>query len=161
MQKLALDQALQAIFIARDQAESDFFSNLMREISKANDHTSLAETIVSLIGNFYDFPHVSIFKIDALRGYFSILAQNIGNGGAEIPKGYIQPIDVGLLGLTYRRGECVNLGDRSDGSEEAKVFKEACRWHDVAKRRRSFQARKLEMIQSKFLSRPRPMAPSS
>ena len=123
MQKLALDQALQAVFIAREQAEQAFISKLLRKISDAVDHTALAETIVSEIGKFYDFPHVSIVKINALRGYFSILAQYNKKPGTEIPKGYTQPIDEGLLGLTYRRAKCVNLGDRADGSEEAKVFK--------------------------------------
>jgi PAS domain len=123
LQKLALDQALQAVFNTRDRAEEEFVGKLLSKVAKAVDLTQLAQTIVQEIAGFYDFRNVSIFKINVLRGHFSLLAQELGKqGGKPIPKDYVQPLDKGLLGLTYRRKALVNLRYHGDGSEEAKAY---------------------------------------
>jgi PAS domain S-box-containing protein len=120
---LAVDQALQAVFNLRESANRDFVFDLLKEISAATDHQQLAETIVGEFARFYDFQNVSIFKINAWRGCFSLLAQRLGpQGGARIPNDYMQSLKDGLLGLTYERGESVHLKDIDDGSEEAKRF---------------------------------------
>lgn len=122
---LALDQAMLTVFNLREHDESDFVSQLLKKISPATDHQQLAETIVHELARFYKFQNVSIFKINALRGHFSLLAQELGpQGGSPIPSDYTQPLKEGLLGLTLERGKTVSLNDRSDGSVEAKRFKQ-------------------------------------
>jgi PAS domain S-box-containing protein len=124
LQKLALDQALQAVLNARDHAEKEeFVGKLLSRVATARDLTQLAEIIVEEIAAFYDFRNVSIFKVNVLRGHFSLLAQKVGKqGGKPIPKDYVQPLDKGLLGLTYQRKTYVNLHKRGDDSEEAKAY---------------------------------------
>jgi PAS domain S-box-containing protein len=125
LRDLAVDQALQTVFNLQERSENEFVSNLSMKLSSANDHNQLAGTIVTEVGAFYDFQNVSIFKVNALRRYFSLLAQHLGpQGGSKIPEHYTQPLDQGMLGLAYRRREIVNLGDRHDGSEAATAYKE-------------------------------------
>jgi PAS domain S-box-containing protein len=122
---LAVDQALQTVFNLREYADRDFLLDLLTKIAAATDHKQLAKTIVVELARFYEFQSVSIFKINAWSGHFSLLAQQTGpQGGAEIPSGYKQPLNEGLLGLTYERGETINLKDRDVESEAAKRFKE-------------------------------------
>jgi PAS domain S-box-containing protein len=124
--RLALDQALYAVFSARARAERDFIAALGHKISASTpDHRDLAKTVCREIAEFYDFQSVSIFKVNALRGYFSILAQAKGRTSQlGLPDDYTQPLDQGVLGLAYRRGANVIVKDAGakDASEEARAF---------------------------------------
>jgi PAS domain S-box-containing protein len=122
---LALEQPLQAIFIAREQAEKEFSSDLLAKVAAATNLVDIANLIVSEIARFYHFQNVSIFKINKLRGYFSLLAQQLGpQGGMPIPQGYVQSLAEGLLGLCYHDNKVINLHDCNDvKSKEAKVYK--------------------------------------
>ena len=118
-----LHQALLAVFHAAASAERDFVSGLLRKIAGSQDHQQLARNVVKELAAFYEFQNVSIFKVNALRGHFRLLAQAVGpDGGAGMPESYTQPIDKGLLGLTYRRGTPVILKDVTEKSEEAQVY---------------------------------------
>ena len=120
---LAIDQAMLTVFNLREHDERNFVSQLLKKISAAADHQQLAKTIVHELTQFYKFQNVSIFKINALRGHFSLLAQELGpDGGSRIPGDYTQPLKEGLLGLTLERGKTVKLNDRDDGSVEARRF---------------------------------------
>ena len=121
--ELAVDQAMLTVFNLREHEERHFVSDLLKQISAGNDHRKLAKTIVHELAAFYKFQNVSIFKVNALRGYFSLLAQELGpDGGSPIPVDYTQPLDKGLLGLTLTRGKRINMKDCKDGSPEAKCF---------------------------------------
>jgi GAF domain-containing protein len=122
---LAIDQAMLTVFNLREQDERNFVSQLLKKISAATDHRQLAETIVHELCRFYNFQNVSILKINALRGHFSLLAQELGpDGGSPIPRDYTQSLNEGLLALTLERGKTVNLSNRHDGSVEARRFKQ-------------------------------------
>src|SRR5262249_38055647 len=43
--------------------------------------------------------------------------------GTRTPEDYTQPLDVGIVGLTYRRGEPVILDDAKGDSEEARHYR--------------------------------------
>jgi PAS domain S-box-containing protein len=121
--RLALDQSLHAVFNARERAERDFISALVRDISTVTNHKALAQTVVDQIANFYWFRHVSIFKVNALRGRFSILAQAAGRpDGVTLPDDYTQALDSGLLGRARQQQRPVILKDVNDCSEEAQRF---------------------------------------
>ncbi|MBR1167494.1 GAF domain-containing protein [Bradyrhizobium liaoningense] len=123
--RLALEHAMLAIFNLREHDEQQFVAGLLQEISSAADHRDLAGTIVSQLAQYYKFQNVSIFKINALRGHFSLLAQKLGpDGGSAIPPEYTQRLDEGLLGLTLKRGKRVLMGNRNDKSVEARQFKQ-------------------------------------
>jgi len=125
LEKLAVDQALRAIFKGREQSEQAFVGDLLRGISVATSMEKLADVIVTGIVKFYEFQNVSIFKVNELRGYFSLVAQCLGpHAGTAIPKDYTQPLNKGVLGLAYGSKAYVNLGDRHDGSKEAMAFEE-------------------------------------
>jgi putative methionine-R-sulfoxide reductase with GAF domain len=120
---LAIDQAMLTVFNLREHAERNFVSQLLKKISGAADHQQLAKTIVHELTQFYKFENVSIFKINALRGHFSLLAQELGpDGGSRFPSDYTQPLKQGLLGLTLERGKTVKLDNLDDGSVEAVRF---------------------------------------
>ena len=88
LQSLALDQALRAVHIAYEQAESDFVAELVKQISIATDlKTALADKVVRRLAKFYDLQNVAIYKVNALRGYFSLLAQECGGrrNAAAVP----------------------------------------------------------------------------
>ena len=121
---LAVDQAMLTVFNLREHDERQFVAELLKKISAVTDHKELAKTIVGELARFYKFKNVSIFKVNALRGHFSLLAQELGpEGGSAIPPDYTQPLEEGLLGLTLERGKRVNMADRRDGSIEAGRFK--------------------------------------
>jgi GAF domain-containing protein/nitrogen-specific signal transduction histidine kinase len=123
LERLALDQALLAVFNARERAEHEFISNLLKEISKASNHKILANTVVWRLTEFYRFQNVSIFKVNTLRGRFTVLAQALGpNGGHKIDEGYSQPLDQGLLGEALAIGQPKILKDVNEDSEEARAF---------------------------------------
>jgi GAF domain-containing protein len=120
---LMLDQALLAVLHAWEREESFFVSDLVKRIAESKDLRDLARTAVTNLARFYAFENVGIFKVNALRGRFELLAQELGfERATRMPDNYAQPLDVGLLGLTYRRGEHVILGDIDDNSEEAQHY---------------------------------------
>jgi PAS domain S-box-containing protein len=125
LKSLALEQPLQAIFNARDQAENKFKSDLLGKATAATNLAGIANLIVSEIARFYHFQNVSIFKINELRGHFNLLAQQLGpQGGIPFPQDYFQPLAEGLLGLCYHDKRVVNLRDRNDKkSKEARIYK--------------------------------------
>jgi PAS domain S-box-containing protein len=123
LERLMLDQALLAVFHAAERAEREFVSGLERKIAGSQDHRELARTVVEALAAFYQFQNVSIFKVNALRARFRLLAQAVGpDGGAGMPEGFTQPLDRGLLGLTYRRRAAVILRDVEENSEEAQRY---------------------------------------
>jgi PAS domain S-box-containing protein len=96
--RLAIDQAMLTVFNLREHDERQFVAELLKKISAASDHRELAKIIVCELAAFYRFQNVSIFKINALRGHFSILAQELGpDEFSAIPDGYTQPLTEGLL----------------------------------------------------------------
>jgi GAF domain-containing protein len=124
LRALMLDQALLATFHAAEQAESRFILDLVRKLSQASDLRDLARTAVVDIARFYQFENTAIFKVNALRQRFELLAQELGFAGATtMPANYTQPVDQGVLGLTYSRRQAVILNDIDDGSEEARAYK--------------------------------------
>ncbi|MCP3414262.1 PAS domain-containing protein [Bradyrhizobium brasilense] len=126
--QLALEPAMVAVFNLREHDEQQFVAGLLQEISSATDHRELARTIVTQLADYYKFQNVSIFKINALRGHFSLLAQKLGpDGGSAIPPNYTQRLDEGLLGLALKRSKRVLMGNRKDKSVEAKHFKQVAK----------------------------------
>jgi PAS domain S-box-containing protein len=93
LRELGVDQAMQAAFSARERAESEFVSELLRKITAAKDHMQLAETIVAEIANFYGFENVSIFKVNLLRGHFSISGAAPWFRGRRQNSGGLHPVD--------------------------------------------------------------------
>jgi PAS domain S-box-containing protein len=123
LRRLAVDQALHAMFNAYRWAERDFVSDLLQKISMSTNHKELAQTVVSELARFYKYRNVSIFKINALRGYFRLLAQECGpQSDYRMPEAYTQPLDRGLLGLVYQSGKPVLLQDANENSNEARAF---------------------------------------
>jgi hypothetical protein len=86
-------------------------------------HKQLAETVVKGLVAFYGFQCASIFKVNALRGYFMLLAQETNDRDFDVPEDFRWPLDDGLLGFAYERKEHVVLNDPNDDSAEAKRFK--------------------------------------
>jgi PAS domain S-box-containing protein len=123
LERLMLEQALLAVFHAAERAERDFVSDLVKKIAGSKDLQELARSVVTELARFYDFQHVSVYKVNALRGHFRLLAQAQGReGGAGVPEDHTQSLESGLLGLSYRRGDHVILKNVADGSEEARSY---------------------------------------
>jgi PAS domain-containing protein/putative methionine-R-sulfoxide reductase with GAF domain len=123
LEDLNLEQACLHLFNLVDSVERDFVAGLIKEIARSEDLQQVAERVVKAIANFYKYENVSIFKINVLRGEIQLLAQAVGKyGGTPMPTGYSQSIKTGVLGLCYRKEDCVILKDRDDGSEEAKAY---------------------------------------
>lgn len=122
LRQLALDKALLAVFNAVERAENLFVTDLLKKMDDAKDLRDIAVTAVADLARFYGFETIAIFKVNALRGRFQLLAEAVLEGVTPMPEGYTQRLDEGLLGVTYRRGEAVLLNDIDDGSEEAKYY---------------------------------------
>src|ERR1051325_4116438 len=123
LERLMLGQVMLSVFNAAKYKESEFVSGLLTKIAASKDFPELAHAVVKEIADFYEFQNVSIFKVNALRGHFRLLAQAVGpEGGAAIPEGYTQPVDKGLLGLCYRRKSHVLLSDAAGNSAEARIY---------------------------------------
>jgi PAS domain S-box-containing protein len=118
LERLMLDQALLAVFHAAAGAERDFVGKLVRKVAASENHQHLARTVVRELAKFYKFQSTSIFKVNLLRKRFELLAQAPEGAGAMAPD-YAQPLDKGMLGLTYRTGRHHILKDVKDGSKEA------------------------------------------
>jgi PAS domain S-box-containing protein len=132
LERLMLDQALLAVLHAHDQAEQEFVANLMKEIASSHSHKELAQKVVTEFVKFYHFQNVSIFKVatcgrststrNVPPRHFKLFAQD---GDIRIPDGYTQPLEDGMLGLTYRSGRYKILPDAddlNDTSEERRSF---------------------------------------
>lgn len=123
LEDLNLEQVLLPLFNIIDGVERDFVSKLIKDIARLEDMQQVAEKVVRDLADFYKYENVSIFKINALRGQIQLLAQAVGkHGGTPMPTGYSQSIKDGVLGLCYRRKDCVILKDRKDGSKESDAF---------------------------------------
>lgn len=126
--QLAIEPAMLAILNLRERDEQQFVGELLKKISALKNHQDLARIIVVELARFYKFQNVSIFKVNSLRGHFSLLAQELGpDGGSAIPPRYTQRLDEGLLGLTLQRGKRVVMRDRKDRSVEARHFKQVAK----------------------------------
>jgi PAS domain S-box-containing protein len=123
LEGLALDQALHSVLNAYDRAERAFILRLITDISTSADHKQLAETVVKGLVAFYGFQYASIFKVNALRGYFTLLAQTTKDSDFDVPEDFRWPLDDGLLGFAYARKAHAVLNDLNDNSEEAKRFR--------------------------------------
>jgi putative methionine-R-sulfoxide reductase with GAF domain len=123
LERLMLDQALLAVFHAAERAETLFVSDLVKEIADAKDLRDLARTVVTDFGRFYGFENTAIFKVNMLRKRFELLAQELGfEGGTRMLDTDTQPLDKGLLGLSYRRGAPILVNNVNDGSEESQHY---------------------------------------
>jgi PAS domain S-box-containing protein len=124
LERLALDQALHSVLNAYDRAERAFVLRLINDISTSADHKQLAKTVVNGLVGFYGFQYASIFKVNALRGHFTLLAQKTAkDSDFDVPEDFQWPLDDGLLGFAYARKAHAVLNDPDDSSEEAKRFK--------------------------------------
>ena len=118
-----LHQTLLAVLHGAERAETLFVSDLVKKIADAKNLSDLARTVVVDVAHFYGFENTAIFKVNALRGRFELLAQELGfAGGTRLPAISTQPIEKGLLGLCYRRREPILVNDVNDGSEESKHY---------------------------------------
>jgi GAF domain-containing protein len=123
LERLMLDQTLLAVFHASERAEMLFVSELLKKMADARDLRHLAREVVTDFARFYGFENVAIFKVNVLRHRFELLAQELGfDGGIRMLDTYAQPLDTGLLGLSYQRGEPIVVNDVHDGSEESRHF---------------------------------------
>jgi putative methionine-R-sulfoxide reductase with GAF domain len=123
LERLMLNQALLPLFHAAELAEREFVIKLVDELAASSDFKEIAQTAVKEIADSYGFQNVSIFKVNALRGHFKLMAQALApDGGKPMPEGYTQPLGQGLLGLTYERGKPVLLGDAKGHSPEAQIY---------------------------------------
>jgi PAS domain-containing protein len=128
--RLSIDQALQAVFSARQLVEANFVSTLQTKIATSANQRELANTVCSEIARFYDFQNVSMFKVSVLSRRFEILDQSSGpTGGFRIPDNYVQDLDRGMLGLAYKREVPIFINDASAeaincaATEESQHFK--------------------------------------
>jgi PAS domain-containing protein len=123
LERLMLEQVLLTLFHALRREEDDFVNGLVKEISGIENLEMLAAKVVGELATFYQFQNVSIFKVNALRGHFRLLAQKLGpGGGTPMPEGYTQEIDKGMLGLCYERRDYAILKDSNGDSDEAKRY---------------------------------------
>jgi PAS domain S-box-containing protein len=125
LDQLGVAKLLLAVFHAHERDQHDFTYRLLKAISASDNHEELAQTVVDHLAQFYRYQNVSIFKVNVLSGYFSLLAQQSGPAeGFRIPAGYTQPLDRGLLGRAYHSGAPVILAARDDPDDEvARCFK--------------------------------------
>src|SRR5262249_6105354 len=130
LERLMLDQAVLAVFHAAERAQSDFVGELVKKIAGSQNLQELAGTVVAELARFYKFHIVSIYKVNALRGHFRLLAQALGpedevaktEAGFAIPEGHTQSIDKGMLALAYSQGKPKILKDVLDKSVEAQSY---------------------------------------
>jgi PAS domain-containing protein len=124
LEDLMIEQALLSLIDMVDQAERNFLSSLVKEISGIEDLKLLAKSVVDGLARFYQFQNVSIFKVNVLSGYFSLLAQAIGlKTAVPMQDDYQQPIKEGLLGRCFASGDYVILSDNKDPeSAEARIY---------------------------------------
>jgi PAS domain-containing protein len=124
LEDLMIEQALLPLLSMVRQAERNFVSSLVKEISGIEDLKVLAKSVVDGLARFYQFQNVSMFKVNVLRGHFDLLAQAIGSTTAvPMPEGYQQPIEDGLLGRCFASGDYIILSDIKDSnSAEARIY---------------------------------------
>jgi PAS domain-containing protein len=123
LERLMLEQVLLSLFHALRREEDDFVNGLVKEISGIENLEALAAKVVGELATFYQFQNVSIFKVNALRGHFRLLAQKLGSGGGTpMPERYTQEINKGMLGLCYTRRDYAILKDANGDSEEARAY---------------------------------------
>lgn len=72
--------------------------------------SSVARVLVDELRAHFDWPHVSLFRVDRDRGELLLMHQSAG-AGARLRRGYRQDIELGLLGEVARSSEAVRAVD--------------------------------------------------
>ncbi|MBB5049157.1 GAF domain-containing protein [Rhodopseudomonas rhenobacensis] len=123
LRRLAVHQVLGAVFNGYERDERAFVMELIQDISRSTDRQQLAKTVVTGLVSFFGYQYASIFKVNAIRGHFTMLAQSASpDSKFDVPDDFRWPLDQGILGLAYARKAYALLNDPDDGSDEAKAF---------------------------------------
>jgi PAS domain-containing protein len=109
---LPMDKAVRLALYQQKEEESKFFDEVIHKMSaEGKDFVKVAETLVEDLSVHYGWGNVAFFRADEDLNLFRLLYQKSSPETQEIPEGYTQPLNEGVLGWVYEKKEDVNIGD--------------------------------------------------
>ena len=116
LEQLPIGEVVNMALALEREEDMRFGISLMGSLGAASGSISrVASVLVDELRNHFSWPHVSLFRIDRDRGELLLMYQS-AEPAAQLPQGYRQVIDDGLLGEVARTGEpvrAVNVGNQA------------------------------------------------
>ncbi len=111
-----------------EREERDFSLQLIRDIAASDtDSRKVAQLLVDRIAAHYDWGNVSFFRVNEAQKRFELVAQKALSEDFEIPEGYTQELDKGVLGCVYKTQHYVNSGNVLSDEVLAEHFRKGVR----------------------------------
>jgi PAS domain-containing protein len=115
LKQLPIEHALLTATEAFAQQQRDFIRKTLRAVASARTPRDLAQTVARRLAAFFNWDHVSIFKVNRLQGRFEVIGQaGKSKTSYVLPDSYQQPLDEGLLGKTLSTGRALWIDDIRD-----------------------------------------------
>jgi PAS domain S-box-containing protein len=119
VQALPIDSALITALNYQTTSELGFRFDLLKKLVACHENRRLSGLLVKEIFAYYQWANVSIFDVDTLTDSIVLNNQKAVSKHFQLPAKHRQRLDKGLLGLAYRQGQAVNVGNVEEG-----VFRE-------------------------------------
>lgn len=129
LQNLPVEQAIQMAFYYRNQRDSRFRYDLIKDMIKLSTAKQLADLLASRLSTQYQWHHVAVFKVCRPERKFRLLAEMPASRTSSLPPEFHeQPLNKGILGHVYKTRKARNVSDTSTG-ELANTFLQG--WPEV------------------------------
>ena len=114
--QLPLDETINMVRALEREEEGAFALALVRRLALASHSiASVAQILVEDLRSRFGWAHVSLFRVDRSRERVALVRQS-ADEASQVPDGYEQPIDAGVIGEVVRTRQAVRLGDEALGS---------------------------------------------
>lgn len=111
LEQLPIGEVVNMALALQREEDMRFGIALMGRLgAAAGSISSVARVLVDELRAHFDWPHVSLFRIDRDRGELLMMHQ-AADSGARLRRGYRQEIGLGLLGEVARSGTAVRAVD--------------------------------------------------
>lgn len=109
---LPVEQALRMADEAFEQLQREFIRETLTLIAAATSHAAVAEIVAKQLCYFFNWNHVTILKVNRLKGCFQLLAQcDATNGQFAVPSDYEQGLTEGMLSKCLEAKEALYIDD--------------------------------------------------
>lgn len=120
--------ALHALELAEKAAVTQRL-NLLKTLNRCTDVDKACRTLAEQLAGIFDWPHVSIFRVDRSAGILRLLAQRCRDKDPiddqiRLPERYEQAVGKGILGRVVATGEPQNIGNVLEDADYVRSLKE-------------------------------------
>ena len=117
--RVPLENFVMSALKQKKSEEKEFQFRLMAELSACNSFDEIAQKVTSELAGQYKWDNVSIFDVAEDLEKTILMHQTAGpdHSGYELPEGFSQPVDDGLLGRAVRKKSRIYVGNVENDPE--------------------------------------------